>query len=282
MHENQDTPSVGAAARRAAHQVAFKTDIGRSHRVNQDAGGAWSWVRDDDIPVSLLLVADGVSAGRRSEEVSRLVSDLLLQHLEPLLQDDTLSVEALLQTFIALVRDVNRHVAMRPQTSPASADATTLVAAFCVGDSGAGVWVGDSRAYRIGERVASQLTRDHSWAEGAISQGFMTHEQAASDPRAHMITRWLGPPGENDPGVETFAFKLEPGEVIMCCSDGLYGYFSPPTSRPEEMARVLNSHLPDLQRACDHLVDLALERGGHDNITLAALLLEPRSSHSTV
>jgi serine/threonine protein phosphatase PrpC len=272
--ENENTVSSPIARSALAHHIAFKTDIGRSHRVNQDAGGAWTWTRPDGTPASLLVVADGVSAGRRSEDVSRLVSQLLLDNMEPLLEDPSRPAGDLLAFLADLVRQANHEVANRPHVSPASADATTLVAAYCVGDRGGGVWVGDSRVYRIDETGVSQLTRDHSWAEGAVSQGILTSEQAATDPRAHMITRWLGPPDQDDPGVETFKFDLSPGDVILCCSDGLYGYFSPPISDAGEMARIVQSHVPNLQAASDHLVDLALERGGHDNITIAALQLE--------
>ena len=277
MPENENTASAPAAQSSLAHHIAFKTDIGRSHRVNQDAGGAWTWTRLDGTPASLLVVADGVSAGRRSEDVSRLVSKLVFDRMKPLLEDPSRSADGLLATLAGIVRQANHEVASRPHVSPASADATTLVVAYCVGQRGGGVWVGDSRVYRIDGTDVSQLTRDHSWAEGAVSQGFMTSEQAASDPRAHMITRWLGPPDQDDPGVETFTFDLKPGGVILCCSDGLYGYFSPPISDAGEMARIVVSHNSDLRAASDHLVDLALERGGHDNITVAALQLEAES-----
>jgi serine/threonine protein phosphatase PrpC len=272
--ENHKTTSPQATQNSPAHRIAFKTDIGRSYRVNQDAGGAWTWVRPDGVPVSLLVVADGVSAGRRSEDVSRLVSQFLLDRMRPVLVDPSRTANDLIDVLAELVREANHEVASRPHVSPASADATTLVAAFCVGESGGGVWVGDSRVYRIDDAAVSQLTRDHSWTQGAVSQGIMTVEQAASDPRAHMITRWVGPPDQDDPGVETFSFDLSPGAVILCCSDGLYGYFSSPVSKADEMARIVESHVPDLQAATDHLVDLALERGGHDNITIAALQLE--------
>jgi serine/threonine protein phosphatase PrpC len=278
VSENQDTVSAPTTGTSPIHRVAFKTDIGRSHRVNQDAGGAWTWMRPDGLPATLLVVADGVSAGRRSEDVSRLVSERLHEVVGPLLQDTSQTVGEVTRHVLELVRQANHEVASRPHVTPASADATTLVAAFCIGNQGAGVWVGDSRVYRIEGGVTTQLTRDHSWAEGAVSQGFMTPEQAASDPRAHMITRWLGPPDQEDPGVESFDFELSPGAVIVCCSDGLYGYFSPPKSDADEMTRIVEARAPDLQAAADYLVDLALERGGHDNITIAALQLEAEPS----
>jgi serine/threonine protein phosphatase PrpC len=261
------------ATDRQSHRIGFKTEIGRSHRVNQDAGGAWTVTRSDGLPATLLVVADGVSAGRHSEDVSRFVSELLFERFKPLLEDTSWTVPALLEKLAEETTELNRAVANRPDTPPSSADATTLATVVCVGERGGGVWIGDSRVYRFDGATAMQLTRDHSWAENAVSGGIMTAERASRDPRAHMITRWLGPPDREDPGVETFGFNLAPGSVVMCCSDGLYTYFSPPDSSAEEMAGLVQAHIPDLQSAADHLVDRAIERGGHDDITIAALQL---------
>ena len=274
MPDDEDSSPAPSAGRSGTHRVTFKTDIGRSHRVNQDAGGAWTWLRPDGESAALLVVADGVSAGRRSEDVSRMASAVLLDRMEPALRSSSRTTDELVAMLGDVVRALNHDIAGRPYSSPSSADATTLVAALCVGSRGGGVWVGDSRVYHVTADAAQQLTRDHSWAEGAVSQGFMTREQAAADPRAHMITRWLGPPDGDDPGVESFTFEVTSGDVVLCCSDGLYHYFAPPVSDSGEMARIIWSHQSDIDRAAGHLVDLALERGGHDNITIAAMKYE--------
>lgn len=274
MVETQRSDVTPPGRHSLVHRIAFKSEIGRTHQVNQDAGGAWTWVRSDGVPASLLVVADGVSAGRRSEDVSRHVSTFLLERMTPLLQDSRLDPDTLTASLERAVREANHDIATRLSSSPASSDATTLVAAFALGESGGGVWVGDSRVYRLDGSQAEPLTRDHSWAEGAVSAGIMSYEEAASDPRAHMITRWIGLPDRDDPGVDTFRFTLTPGTTVLCCSDGLYGYFSPPISGEHELARVVAAHGGDLPAAAGHLVDLALERGGHDDITVAALRLE--------
>jgi protein phosphatase len=255
-----------------SHVVACSTHIGNHHRVNQDAGGAWNWTRPDGTPTSLLVVADGVSAGRHSEAASQLTVEVVHERLEPLLQDPDHNLDALLDALIETVKEASHQVAQRPHHSVSSADATTVVAVACVGDEGAGVWCGDSRVYRIVDGSAERLTRDHSWAEGVVSHGIMAAEDAARDPRARMITRWLGPPDQDDPGVESFRFDLRSGDVALCCTDGLYMYFSPPISEESEMAAVLGRHGADLQAGVDELVEMALQRGGHDNITAAATL----------
>jgi protein phosphatase len=168
------------------------------------------------------------------------------------------------------VRQANHEIAQRPHSAVTSADSTTVAAAVLLGATVTGAWVGDSRVYRVTANRVTRLTVDHSWAEGVVSQGLMTAEQAAQDPRAHVIMRWLGPPEERDPGVETFDTDLDAGDVLLCCTDGLYMYFAPPEGSEDEIARVL-SRAPELESGLDELVRLALRRGGYDNVTVAGL-----------
>lgn len=251
------------------HLVAFTTDIGTTHEVNQDAGGAWTWISEDGTPVSLLVVADGVSAGSRSEEASRLAVRVLEERIEPLTAG-TVDLEALVAALVSATREANQAIAERPHDSLARADATTIVALVCIGDECGGVWCGDSRAYHIRAGKAEILTRDHSWSEEVTSSGVMTREQASRDPRARMITRWLGPPAQDDPGIETFRFKLQPGESVVLASDGLFTYFTDEHGREDELARVIE-RAGDPRAAADQSVATALRRGGHDNISIAIL-----------
>lgn len=250
--------------------VACCTDIGNHHRVNQDAGGAWTVSRPDGMPAALLVVADGVSAGRHSEEASRLAVALLHDRLVPALQTADADLDTCRDVLVTAIEEANRRIAQRPHTAVTSADSTTVVAAAVLGAHTVGAWVGDSRIYRVGGVTVSRLTTDHSWAEGVVSRGLMTADQAAADPRAHVIMRWLGPPDNRDVGVETFEAPLEPGDVILCCTDGLYMYFAPPFGSEEEIAQVL-SEGADLAGSLSGLVRTALRRGGYDNITVAGL-----------
>jgi PPM family protein phosphatase len=221
-------------------------------------------------------VADGVSAGKHSEDASRLTVEMFHEKLSPLISDPAKSVHELSTLLLETAAAANHQVAQRPHDSVTNADATTLVAAVCVGNEGAGVWCGDSRVYQVSGEYLTRLTTDHSWAEGAVSQGIVSPEDAARDPRAHMITRWLGPPEEEDPGIETFSFELRSGEFLLCCSDGLYMYYAEPFSGEAEMAQLLSQNRSNLQAGLDRLVELALQRGGRDNVTAAAIYL-PRT-----
>jgi serine/threonine protein phosphatase PrpC len=258
-------------APREGHLVAYTTDIGRTHEVNQDAGGAWTWSTPEGVPVSLLVVADGVSAGLKSEEASRLAVRLIEERVEPLVTSGKIDVEPLLAALVAAAREANGAISERPHESLARADATTVVALVCANDHGAGMWCGDSRAYKVSGGKARPLTRDHSWREEVTTSGVMTREQAERDPRSRMITRWLGPPEQDDPGIETFRFRLEPGESVVLCSDGLFADFPDQAAREGEVAQAVTQRTNSPQAAADQLVASALRSGGRDNITVAIL-----------
>lgn len=261
--------------------VACRTDIGNHHGVNQDAGGAWTFSRPDGEAAALLVVADGVSAGRHSEEASRLTVSVLRDRLAPVLEAADADLETCRESLVAAIEEANHLIARRPHADLTSADSTTVVATAVLGTRIVGAWVGDSRIYRARPAEVSRLTTDHSWAEGVVSRGLMTADQAAADPRAHVIMRWLGPPENRDVGIETFESPLAKGDVVLCCTDGLYMYYSPPHGSEEEIARVL-SESADLSGALDTLVGIALQRGGYDNITVAGLRVSGRSTSDRV
>src|SRR5579884_249305 len=203
-------------------ETAYVTDIGRRHHVNQDAGGAWQWPsgRGDGF---LLVVADGVSAGRHSEEASREATRLVQERLAPLLESGAPGGE-IADALDDAIRAAHQEIASRPHTRVDQADASTIVAAYGTANWCAGAWVGDSRAYLVRGDTVSQLTEDHSWAAEVVRRGLMDAEGAAADPRAHVILRWLGPANGEDPGTERFGERLEPGDIVLCCSDGLSMY----------------------------------------------------------
>jgi serine/threonine protein phosphatase PrpC len=254
------------------HRVAYATHIGRTHRKNQDSGGAWTWQRDDGIPVSVAVVADGVSSGPTSELASKLAVDTLRLQLECVAPDTSKDLDALLNALRAAAEQASRDIGGDAAPTPTS-DATTFVACCCLGREVGGIWYGDSRVYRVSRREADPVTRDHSWAEGMVSRGLMTAKEAEHDPRAHAITRWLGPQGGGDAEPDIFRLMLKPGESVLCCSDGLYSYFAPPLGSSDEMAETLGNSRDDLQSGLDRLVARALQRGGHDDITGAAIRL---------
>jgi len=119
--------------------------------------------------------------------------------------------------------------------------------------------VGDTRCYVVRRGTIKQITRDHSWVADEVAAGLLTEEQARVHPRRNIITRALGLRPEVD--VDLYDADLEPGNLLVVCSDGLHGL----VSDDEILAHVTRYRPAD---AVDNLVGLANKRGGPDNISV--------------
>src|SRR5262249_4544916 len=109
-------------------------------------------------------------------------------------------------------------------TGPAvTAPACTFVAAVWDGHTITVCGIGDSRAYWIGSSTNAVLTDDDSWVQEMMDAGLLNEGSYGADPRAHVITRWLGADAPDEPfPIRTFA-PGEPGQLVLC-SDGLWNY----------------------------------------------------------
>jgi protein phosphatase len=124
--------------------------------------------------------------------------------------------------------------------------------------------VGDSRLYLIRADSISRLTRDHSYVGRLVETGIVRSEDAESHPQRHILTAALGSGREVTPHIPDQPFPLEEGDILLLCTDGLWGVVGDP-----DLARIVQSNPP--AEACHKLVALALERGGPDNITVLIL-----------
>jgi protein phosphatase len=137
---------------------------------------------------------------------------------------------------------------------------TTLVALLEDGDMVHVANVGDSRGYLLRQGELSQVTVDHSLVQELVDDGRLSPEDAERHPQRSVITRALG----IDPEVEfdLFTYKLQAGDRLLLCSDGLSDVVEPAQIR-RVLLRVRNAH-----RAARELVTMANEQGGPDNITV--------------
>src|SRR5260370_40396912 len=104
------------------------------------------------------------------------------------------------------------------------------------------------------------LTKDHSRVQKMVDAGMLTQVQAAHHPESHILERSLGHAAQVDVEVSTW-LRVRPGDTCMLCSDGLHGYID-----DADIATVLQGDGTPQQQA-DELVELALGRGGEDNVT---------------
>lgn len=256
------------------HRTAFRTDIGHHHPVNQDAGGVWTWQRWDGTPVTLAVVADGVSAGTHSEDAAALAVTAIRSAIEQHWADREFTLERAVDLLLEAGMLAQEQICALPMQSDDDASATTLVAVCLMGGGAAGIWCGDSRAYGVTPEGMRQLTRDHSWVNIVVDSGEMKLAQAKADRRAHVIARWLGcsSPPRTDPGFDRFHCPLAAGDRLLVCSDGLYMYYDAPAGSDAELVETIYRYGEDAAGAVEEMVNTALARGGFDNIT--AVLVE--------
>ena len=140
---------------------------------------------------------------------------------------------------------------------------TTATIAGLLGDTLYLAQVGDSRAYLVRDGVAQQITKDQSLMQKLVEAGELTVEEAEVSERRNIILQALGP--EPLVKVDLTHQQVRRGDVLVLCSDGLYGPI-----RTTDIARVVAEE-PDLVNVCKKLIDLANEAGGPDNITVIAV-----------
>jgi protein phosphatase len=134
---------------------------------------------------------------------------------------------------------------------------TTLTCAYLLPPHVVFAHIGDSRAYLHRSGQLKQITRDQTLAQEMVDAG-----AAPEDVRrfGHLLTSSLG--GDTDQAApEVIHVELQAGDRLMLCTDGLTGMVDDTT-----IAEILQTD--EIQPACDQLVQVALERGGKDNITV--------------
>jgi protein phosphatase len=137
---------------------------------------------------------------------------------------------------------------------------TTLTMAFCSGRRLFIIHAGDSRAYLFRGGCLEQLTEDHTLVAELVGRGVLSPEEAKRDPRRHVVTNVLG---GGHPGVRVDVQRvlLEPGDVLLLCSDGLHDMLD-----DNRVAAIL-AEAAGPEAACRKLVAQANEAGGRDNVT---------------
>lgn len=234
---------------------ATLTDAGRdpSKQTNEDA------VAIAETPFGVAaVVCDGMGGHEAGEVASRTAVQRILETLTTGQQ----ALERLLSTAIE-----RAHAEVYALGGDAPIDVrpgSTAVILALSGHEALLAHVGDSRAYRLRARRAERLTRDHSVVEALLRAGAISEEAARQHPDANRITRALGIAAEIEPEVQP-PLRLEPGDAFLLCSDGLSDLVE-----DNEIGEVA-SDAATPEAACQALVALANNRGGHDNISVAVL-----------
>lgn len=238
-------------------QIGFKSNAGIIRDNNEDACFV--------IPGhNVYVVADGVGGNNAGEIASRTAVRGVAEYVtsDPLPEDS--SEEEIREYFIRCLNLINDEIyQMGRKYRENKGMATTVVIACIREDTAYVINVGDSRAYRFRDGQLLQITEDHTYVNELLKNGVITAEEAENHARRNVITRAVG--AEPLVKADFFQIKLEKNDILMLCSDGLYGEVE-----EQKLAEILDKK-NTMSGTCTRLVEEALRCGGRDNITVICL-----------
>lgn len=277
------TVAPGAAGRRPRDEdldLFGLTHPGRVRPENQDhflvctvhqqiAVHGTSLPEPDQLPLrgerlaTILMVADGVGGGQGGGEASRLAVEAITRYVSSTMRCFHTAGNAPESEFhdalTAAALDADASIRAQAVTHGGQKMATTLTLAMIVFPRMYVLQVGDSRCYLLMDDALHRLTRDQTMAQAMVDLGALKPEDAERSPLKNVLASAIGG-REAAPVVTVLDIKRD--AVVLLCSDGL-------TKHVED--HEIDAHIRSMQSSeqlCRDLVDLAIERGGSDNITV--------------
>jgi len=234
------------------------SDPGKVRTNNEDSMGAF-------VPNSrhqarshgyLFAVADGVGGLDLGEIASSTAVSVLTQEFEKSQGGAMLIslIPRLVQHANAAVHDRTLAPEFRGKKM-----ATTLVACALRHDQAVVSHVGDSRCYLVRKGMVKQITHDHTWVNEQKKMGLISDSDVAHSESRHVLIRSLGPEMFVSP--DTTALTIQPGDILVLCSDGLHDEL------PEATIASIVSQNKNIEEIARELVACAVENDGNDNTT---------------
>lgn len=230
--------------------IGFNTDKGLVRQNNEDA---LLIIPDKKI----FAVADGVGGNNSGEIASSMTVELLKEYFDEKINKETL---------INGIKEVNLKVISKSiEKKELCGMATTLILMQIEEDTLNLLNVGDSRCYIYSnkKKKLEQLSEDHTYINKLLKEGIITKEESINHENSHMITKAIGTDIELEPDFE--AFKVSIGDIIILCTDGLYGEID------DDSLEKYIEESKTMTGLCKNLISEAKERGGRDNITVICI-----------
>jgi serine/threonine protein phosphatase PrpC len=235
------------------------SDPGRVREHNEDYLGHAVPITPEQIRSHgwLFALADGVGGQEQGEVASHTAVETILAGFRQATPGEP---PANLLQHLVKAANTKVYETGHAASSGGAAMATTIVTCLLRYDRVAVAHVGDSRCYLIRRGQANVLTRDHTLAGEQVRLGLLSSSEAGESESRHILSRSLG----NDlfVNVDIDEHQVLAGDMLLLCSDGLYGSIS-----PHEMAAVVGRS-SNIKDATYNLVALAKEKDGSDNISV--------------
>ena len=239
-------------------RIYSATDVGQKRKMNQD------YVFASADPVgnlpNLFVVADGMGGHNAGDYASSHAVGTVVEEIR---QDADFNP---IKVIRHAIESANTEIITQAQNDEnLRGMGTTMVVATIVGHYAYVANVGDSRLYLVNQQIL-QVTKDHSLVQEMVRMGEINAEQARNHPDKNIITRALG--AERTVDIDFFDLKLEPGNVILMCSDGLSNMVE-----DSQIREIISDTEKNLEEKGKILISEANRNGGKDNI--AIVLIEP-------
>lgn len=233
-------------------EVAALTDVGCKRSNNEDSFGY-------DLNTQIFAVCDGMG-GMAAGEVA---SSTAVAELVRCFNQQPAQMQAEPRLYQAILYANTQVCILSRESDDLRGMGTTMVSACVDGRKIVIGNVGDSRAYFLRKGRCAQVTLDHSYVAEQVRNGIMSPDDAGASPLQSLITRAIGTAESVEP--DLFTAELEPGDIVLLTTDGLTRY-----ADSDVIARLVLGK-PDLQQACQSLIDIAKQHGAVDNVTCLLL-----------
>ena len=254
--------------------VAAHSHTGETRTNNEDRYSITAYrMERSSTPVLLAIVADGIGGHNAGEVASDLTVETIVNRLTGS------KIKTPIHQLQEALLEANEVVAQAARSNHAQQGmGSTVVTTWIIGSKLFTATVGDSRIYLMRDDSLRQISIDHTWVQEAIDHNIIQPDQARDHPQAHVLRRYIGAQkqtvpdlrlrlkdNENDEQSEANqGLILQSSDMLLLCTDGLTDLVE-----DYEIRQVLEEKNP--LQAVEHLTDMALERGGHDNITIVIL-----------
>ena len=240
--------------------ASLRTDQGLIRDHNEDFVACWEPGTAAEAAENgwLYVVADGVGGADAGEVASQYATERTIANF--LKEGHPVDWG---QRLVAAMQGANEDLRqMVVDRNDNKRMATTMVAAHIHDQTALIANVGDSRGYVWHNNRFWQLTKDQSLVAKLVEEGAITESEAANHPHKNVILYSIG--SERVANIELFEHQLTPGDILVLCSDGLTRHLE-----DEEIGQIIQQQPP--AQATQTLIEMANERGGQDNISVAVI-----------
>lgn len=242
-------------------KVAGKTDVGVVRKNNEDNFGY-------DTRFGIFIVCDGMGGAAAGEVASRLGVETVLTYFReaarsngyPAIGEQVDGISNRGNALVSAIHLANSAIYEAGTNSETRRGMGSTIVAVLVKDNLFSIaHVGDSRIYLLRHGAIQQLTNDHSLVMEQVRRGLITREMAEKSEMQNIIIRALGSDEIVKPDVDDLVAL--PGDVLLLASDGLTKHVK------DDWILGIVQEAPNLEQACNDLIDSAKGHGGDDNIT---------------